>query len=327
MKRTVVTVLSLFFIAGLTFAQSNLKTADANKRGLTDKDFPRMIKLANNVYAWEMITPQAGNAAAAANPATPPPSRVTTNSMAIVTTDGVMVVDAQGSPAQSTRLIEEIKKVSTQPIKYVVIGSPHGDHTSGNVSFPSTATFIAHPNAKTEIEGLANAPNRQPNAPKIIVPTELVSNNKTLKMGGTEIQILFLGRTHTGGDLAVYLPREKVLWLSESFNPNRFPTLRTGFPSEWVGVLNRALKMDVTYYVGAHGFIDDPKTMKTNLEEYKQALEKVIAEAKRLYQPGVNPDDAYKQANFGPYASWTDTNLAMQPAFKRAWDELDGKVK
>ncbi len=91
--------------------------------------------------------------------------------------------------------------------------------------------------------------------------------------------------------------------------------------------IDKAQKMDVDYYAGAHGFIDDPKTMKANLSEYRKALESVIAETKRLYKPGGNPGDAFKQANFGPYASWTSYSTQAETTFKRIWDELDGKLK
>src|SRR5204862_93447 len=83
-----------------------------------------------------------------------------------------------------------------------------------------------------------------------------LADNRMQQMRTTEIQIVNIGRTHTGGDLAVYLPKEKVLWMSESFNPNRFPTLRTGYPTEWVKAIDTAQKMDVQYYAVAHGFID-----------------------------------------------------------------------
>jgi glyoxylase-like metal-dependent hydrolase (beta-lactamase superfamily II) len=320
MRIRILQLITVLLVASFTFAQSPIPTADANKRGLTDKDFPKQIKLAENVYAFEILPPQGRNAQ-------PGASRVTTNSMVVITTDGVLIADGQGNPAAANRLMDEIKKLTSQPIKYVIVCSEHADHTGGNSAFPSTATFFATPFSKSNLETQANASNRPNSAPKIVIPTETVSDKRVLKSGNTEIQILNLGRSHTGGDLSVYLPKEKVLWMSESFNPSRFPTLRTGFPIEWVKTIDKAQHMDVQYYAGAHGFIDDPKTMKANLAEYRKALETVIAEAKRLHKPGADPDEAFKQANFGPYASWTDYNQVGAFAFKRAWDDIDGKLK
>ena len=312
----------LLFMLMAVPAFTQVQTADVSKRGLTDKDFPRTIKLADNVYAFEMLAPVNPAAPAAASQ-----ERYTTNSLVVITTDGVLIADGQGNPEFGNRLIDEIKKLTNQPIKYVVVCSEHGDHSGGNSAFPSTATFISHPTTKANLERQASAPNRPANAPKIVVPTETVSDKKVLKMGNTEIQVLFLGRSHTGGDLTVYLPKEKVLWMSETFNHRRFPTVGGGYPTEWIAAITKAEKMDVQYYAGAHGFIDDARTMKAELAEYRKALETIVAEARRLYKPGGSAEEAFKQANFGPYTSWTTASAQATPGFKRAWDELDGKVK
>ena len=59
-------------------------------------------------------------------------------------------------------------------------------------------------------------------------------------MGGEEFQILFLGRAHTGGDLSVYLPKEKILFLSETFLNRVFPAMRSAYPSEWLAALEQS---------------------------------------------------------------------------------------
>src|SRR5260370_41104814 len=124
----------LFMLLALPlFAQ---QTEEMKRRGLTDKDFPRLHKLADNVYAYEMLrAPFQG-------------ARFTTDNLIVITSEGVLVADAQGSPEDTARLIEEIGKLTDKPIKYVVIGSKHVDHVGGNASFPATVTFIAHPGAK-----------------------------------------------------------------------------------------------------------------------------------------------------------------------------------
>src|SRR5262249_39230289 len=82
--------LAFILTASVASAQAPIPTADANKRGLTDKDFPKVVKLADNAYAIEILPAQGPNAQ-------PNATRVTTNSMAVVTTDGVLVADTQGS--------------------------------------------------------------------------------------------------------------------------------------------------------------------------------------------------------------------------------------
>jgi cyclase len=305
------TVLFMLLASSLCAQQ----TEEMKRRGLTDKDFPRLHKLADNVYAYEMIrAPFQG-------------ARFTTDDLIVITTDGVLVADAQGSPEDTARLIEEIRKLTDKPIKYVVIGSEHVDHTGGNASFPATVTFIAHPGAKRSLESQVNNPNRPRNAPKIIIPNEVVIDKKVMTVGGTEIQLLNLGRCHTGTDLTVYLPKEKVLFMSECYFHRLYPSLRTGFPSEWIETIKKAQAMDVDWYIPGHGYIDEAKTLKADLMESRKALEKIVSEAKRLYQPGASPGEAFKQANFAPYSSWEFTEAQAKPAFERAWAEIEANLQ
>src|SRR6187455_2615720 len=85
---------------------------------------------------------------------------------------------------------------------------------------------------------------------------ELVPDRKTFRMGAEEVQVLFLGRAHTGGDLSVYLPRQKILFLSETFLNRVFPAMRSAYPSEWLGALTKAEGMDATIYIAGHGFTE-----------------------------------------------------------------------
>ena len=154
--------------------------------------FRASTKLAENVYGYEQLDPTKRG--------------VTANNLIVVTSGGVLVAEGQGTVDNVRRLVSDIATLTPQPIKYVVVGSEHGDHTGGDSAFPDGVTFIAHPFSKANLE--RQAANRRPEQPRTIVPTETVDSKRVLTLGTTEIQILFLGRAHTGGDLEVYLPRE-----------------------------------------------------------------------------------------------------------------------
>jgi glyoxylase-like metal-dependent hydrolase (beta-lactamase superfamily II) len=108
-----------------------------------------------------------------------------------------------------------------------------------------------------------------------------------LRLGGTEIQILMLGRSHTGGDLVVYLPAQKTLFMSETYLHRMFPSLASGYPTEWIAAIKNAQAMDVDVYVPGHGFVDSPAILKTELDTFSRALETVVAEGKRPHDAGV----------------------------------------
>jgi len=90
--------------------------------------------------------------------------------------------------------------------------------------------------------------------------------------------------------------------MSECYFHRLYPSLRTGFPTEWIEAIKKAQSMDVEYYIPGHGYIDDAKTLKADLMESRKALETIVSEAKRLYKPGASPAEAFTHGNFAPYS-------------------------
>lgn len=243
-----------------------------------------------------------------------------------MTGEGVVVADGQGSPAETKRMVDTIAEITDQPITHVVICSDHGDHTAGNVAFPETAAFIAHPTSQATLAASANRADRSEDAPPVILPSGLVEEKKVLELGGKEIQILFLGRAHTGGDLNVYLPQEKILFMSETFLHRIFPAMRSAFPSEWVEMIRKAESMDVNVYVPGHGFVDSPEILEEELQTFREAVEAVIAEATRLHDEGLTPEQAAQRADFGELETWTLRQSQAPIAIAKVYQELEGRL-
>ena len=306
----------LFFIVALSaalaapvVAQEDIRSGAIADRGLTPADFPRMVQIANGVYAWSDVHPRG----------------FTTNSLIVVTSEGVLVADGQGNAEASQKMVDRIKTLTNQPIRYVVVCSEHGDHTGGNRAFAG-ATFIAHPFSQQTFRTQAQSPNRAANAPAVIVPSETVADRRVIRLGGRQIEILFEGRAHTGGDLQVFLPEERILFLSEIYFHRIFPSMRTAFPSEWVETLKKVEAKNVTIFVPGHGFVDSPQTLKTELTLYRRAMETVVNESRRLHGLKLSAEDALEQANWGEFASWTGVEQNAPIALQRVWDEMDGKL-
>jgi glyoxylase-like metal-dependent hydrolase (beta-lactamase superfamily II) len=299
-------VTSLLATSAVLAQSSIVRTADPIKRGLALSDFPRTIKIADNVYTYEDF--HAG------------PEKFTTTNMFVVTDEGVLVADGQGSPAETKGLVDAIAKVTRQPIKYVVICSDHGDHTAGNASFPASVTYIIHPTSKAILD-------RSPNGWKPPSNAMLVSDRQSFKLGAENIDILFLGRAHTGGDLAVAVPRPKILFLSEIFLNRVFPAMRSAYPSDWLKTLDRAEATKADLYIAGHGFTEQGPVSREEIHAYHKAMEAVIAEATRLHHAGVPVEQAIKQANWGEYGSWTLASSQGPIAIRKVYDELNGQLK
>ena len=312
MKTVFHAALAALLLAGPAFAQTAapVQTADPFKRGLTQSDFPRIKQIEPNVYTFEALR------------ASEPDGFKTTVDLIVVTSGGVVVADGQGTERDGRALVAAITKVTTQPIKYVVICSEHGDHTGGNAAFRAAfpdVVFISSPASQKALAKNANP------------PTETVADRRTITLGNTAIDILNLGRSHTGGDLAVHVPSAQVLFLSETYVHRLFPSMRSAYPSEWLATLKKAQGIDAKWYIAGHGFVDDAPTMKAELEAYRQALTAVIGEANRLYDAKVpcltaTDCEAAKQANWGPYADWTERPIQASVAILKVYQERDGKL-
>jgi len=282
--------------------QQPIRTGDITVRGLKASDFPRMTKLTDYVYAYEQIDPTK--------------RVVTANNLIVITDEGVLVAEGQGTVDNVRRLVADIATLTPQAIKYVVVGSEHPDHVGGDSAFPDGVTFLVHPSSKAVVEK------------RIGRTVETVAGDRrVIRMGGIEIDVLFLGRAHTGGDLEVYLPRGKVLFMSEVFLNRIFPSMANGFPTEWLETLKRAEQMDVDVFVPAHGFVDSAPVLKEEMRNYRMAIERVMSEGRRLHDAQVPVDVAADRADFGAYIDWTRRSENAAGALKRVYMQLDGQIR
>ena len=277
-------------------AAAQVRTADPVQRGLQLTDFPRVVKLSDRVYGYEAIR----------NPG------FTTVSLFVVGDSGVLLADGQGNVAATQAMVEKIRTITPLPIRWYVVGSDHGDHMGGNAALPSGMKWIVHPTSRTVMRLDSVAP--------------MAGAREVINLGGISVEVLFLGRAHTGGDLSVYVPRDRILFMSEAYLNRVFPAMRSAFPTEWVATVDRALAMDVSRYIPGHGFIESPAVSREELVAFRGALVAVIAEVKRLQALGLSQEDALKQANWGDYKSWFIAEQQAPVAIRRVYEEIAGRL-
>lgn len=283
-------------IAAFCAAEAQVRTADPLQRGLHLSDFPRVVKLADRVYGYEAIR----------NPG------FTTVSLFVVGDSGVLLADGQGNVAATQAMVDRIRTVTPLPIRWYVVGSDHGDHMGGNAALPSGMQWIVHPTSRAAMR-LDSVPAMR-------------GDRAVIDLGGISVEVRFLGRAHTGGDLVVYVPRDKILFMSEAYLSRVFPAMRSAFPTEWVATVDRALGMDVTRYVPGHGFIEAPAASREELVAFRSALVAVIAEVKRLHGLGLSAEDAVKAASWGDYGNWFIAEQQAPIAIRRVYEEIAGRL-
>lgn len=276
---------------------AQVRTADPVKRGVALTEFPRVVKLAENVYGYEAIRAPG----------------FTTVSLFVVGQNGVLIADGQGNAAATQAMLDRIKTVTPLPVRWYVVGSDHGDHTGGNSALPGGVKWIVHATSRPRLTPVPE--------------TSMAGDREVVDLGGISVDVMFLGRAHTGGDLMVHVPSAKILFMSEAYLNRVFPAMRSAYPTEWVATLDRALAMDVTRYVPGHGFIEEPVVSREELRTFRTSLAAVISEAKRLHGQGITADAAARVANWGEYKDWFLAEQQGPIAIRRVFEEIEGKLR
>ena len=222
-------------------------------------------------------------------------------SMFVVTSDGVIATDpiGLGRPQAVTTYIDEIKKITNQPVKYVIYSHSHYDHITGGKPFKDLgARFIAHKNAKAQLDRL------QP--PNIVMPDEVVDTQRTITLGGTTLELHFVGRNHSDNSLVMRLPTEKIVFAVD-FVPIQslhWRNMPDSWIDEWESSLKRVLAMDWDKLIPGHPGPGDQLGNKQDVENVLQYMSDLAAAVKKAADEGKCYDDAMKEVKLPKYEAW-----------------------
>jgi glyoxylase-like metal-dependent hydrolase (beta-lactamase superfamily II) len=238
-----------------------------------------------------------------------------TQSMFVVTSDGVIATDpiGYGRPQAVTTYIDEIRKVTNQPIKYVVYSHHHFDHIAGGKPFKDAgATFIAHKRAKERLAAL--------NDPHTVLPDDTIGKNKTLKLGDTRLELTYVGLNHSDSTIVMRLPKEKVLFAVDFIPVGSVPGrgMIDSYPIEWEDSLKKVMEMDWDKLIPGHpgapggrlGTKDDVQNLLTFLQDASAAV-KAEAQAGKCWDP------VEKELKLPKYSSWAGYETALPFVLRR----------
>jgi glyoxylase-like metal-dependent hydrolase (beta-lactamase superfamily II) len=155
-------------------------------------------------------------------------------------------------------------------------------------------------------------------------PNVVFSRDLTLYKGTREFQIRFLGRGHTGGDIVVFLPRERIV-LTGDLMEDTLSYMGDGYVDEWIVTLDNLMKLDFDTVLTGHG---DVFTGKTKIQQFQAYLKDAWSQAERLKTQGVAAPDAAKRIDLTPHkAAWPSIQgPGLDPAVvARMYDRMDGK--
>jgi cyclase len=236
------------------------------------------------------------------------------NTLVRVTPDGLIVVDTKNPGGDNfTRVMEEIKSVSTLPVKFVLNTHHHPDHVGNNQAFiDAGATVLALDALKTR---MASDP-RTKDIPGL--PTQTFAKDYVLKLGGAEVQAHSYGRGHTGDDTMVYFADAKVVMVSDQIS-NATPIVdfaNGGSAIEWTQILDGVLKLDFEMAIPGRG---EPKS-RAEVEAFRTQFASLVSRASDAVKAGATRD------TLGSQVKTDDLGWQFNPQFYgQLYDELTHK--
>jgi glyoxylase-like metal-dependent hydrolase (beta-lactamase superfamily II) len=233
-----------------------------------------------------------------------------------ITNEGVIMVDDKYEQ-HFDEIMANVKKVTNQPIKYILSTHYHADHSGGNTRFSSIAEIISTRNAH---DGIVQ--HKQSNAPNDMIPARVTFTQETdLFLGGKEVRAKYYGRGHTNGDAFVYFPALKVLHTGDMFT-SASPLIDYpggGSLLEWPKTLDAVMNdksLDFDTVIPGHG----PVSKKADLITYRNNAEKMRTRVQTLIRQGKNQDDVAKVMT-AEY-NWQPGSLNMQWSLPGMMTEL-----
>lgn len=213
------------------------------------------------------------------------------NTVVRVTPAGVILVDTKNpGEGRYERMMEEIKSVTDQPVKYVINTHHHPDHVGNNKDFiDAGATVIA-------LEALKEDMAKDPRTKDIPgLPTQTFAKDYVLKFGGAEVDMHFYGRGHTGDDTMIYFPAEKVVMVSDQITDgNPGADFRNGGSIlEWNKSLDGVLALDFDMAIPGRG---EPKT-KAEIQAFRDKMAKFQARCMDAVKAGATKETLAKMVD------------------------------
>jgi cyclase len=231
----------------------------------------------------------------------------------VVTSDGVVVVDTPQLPTRAVAMRQEAEQHG--PIRYVINTEHHVDHIFGNYYFRGAGSVVHHQGVYDNFmvvgadldpfayaaeaiptddpEGEAIFPERDeyyedPNKGDLVFTGDL-----TLRVGGHTFELIHTPG-HTPGQVAVYVPEERVVFTGDTVFSGCQTWLMTSNVDQWVAALERISELDVDFVVPGHGPVTTKKylaTQRSVLLEWKSAVAVAVAK-------GWSRDETIERVNF-----------------------------
>lgn len=226
--------------------------------------------------------------------------------------DAAFLVDDQFAPL-SPKILDAVKRLTSQPVRFVVNTHWHGDHTGGNENLAQAGVVVvAHDNVRLRMsteQFIAALNSRSPPAPPKALPIVTFAEAVAFHLNGDAIHVVHVPKAHTDGDAIIHFTAANVIHMGDVFFNGRYPLVDLSSGGSFPGVIdavNAALRYanDSTRIIPGHG----PLATRADLVKYRDMLSTIRDRVAALIREGKSREEV----------------IAAQPS--REWDATHGNA-
>lgn len=242
----------------------------------------------------------------------------TSNAGFVVTSDGVAVFDALGTPSLGWALLQKIKQATDKPVRYVIASHYHADHIYGLQAFRdhTPALIIAQEqagdykvNEETADERAEQRLDQRRGAlspwvdekTRVVPPDIAFKERMTIALGDRRLTLLFAGPAHSSSDMMMMVEPDGVLFAGDIVQNSRIPFMNSDDVStaHWLAALSEVEKLQPKFIIPGHGKASTKATEAIAFtRDYIQYVREAMAKA---VQDWTDFDAAYAQTDWSKY--------------------------
>jgi cyclase len=231
----------------------------------------------------------------------------------IQTQEGIVLIDTGQTPKDSRIVLAALKKLTSEPVRYIIHTEPHSDHTIGNFVFSPPAIIIAHQGATDSMrkaENPATIEKRAAASPemqeaykgyRLVTPNLEYRDKMTLNVGERTLELYYLKNVHSEADTAIWLPKERIVFTAASVTVKRFGNHRpfVSIPDTLNAIkMMKALNPEIV--IPGHG---DPGTAKI-LDDMERYYNLLLERVGAMVKAGKSLDDIKKELKMPETDDW-----------------------
>ncbi|KHF24858.1 MBL fold metallo-hydrolase [Solemya velum gill symbiont] len=238
----------------------------------------------------------------------------------VITDEGVVVFDSLGTPALANAMLGEIRKLTDKPIVKVVVSHYHADHVYGLQVFKEAGAEIVSPGEAFEYIDSDVGRNRLDerrvslfpwvnDETNLVSPDSTVTDNSSFTLGGIDFEIVYLGKAHSDGDLALLVKQDKVLYSGDIIFEGRVPFVGNADTKSWLEKLEAMETEGLEALIPGHGpAATDPKQAISGTRSYLAYLRQKMGEGVEEFMEFAEVYDSVDWSEFDHLPAFSSAN-------------------